>query len=63
MSEQLTWLSSSYSDAGNAACVEVAASVGTVYVRDSKSVDRPDRPPIAFSTGAWRLFLAYTTAD
>ncbi|MFF0745133.1 DUF397 domain-containing protein [Streptomyces sp. NPDC004111] len=38
-------------------CVEVAATPGTVHVRDSKDIDRP---ALRFAPHAWAGFLAYT---
>ncbi|MEU2669862.1 DUF397 domain-containing protein [Streptomyces sp. NPDC007164] len=51
------WFKSSYSSNGNEGdCVEVAASPGTVHVRDSKDVQGPR---LAFGSGAWAGFVRY----
>ncbi|MET9592421.1 DUF397 domain-containing protein [Streptomyces sp. NPDC006516] len=39
--ESLAWFKSSYSGAEGGQCIEVAAGVGAVFVRDSKSVAGP----------------------
>ncbi|MER7394355.1 DUF397 domain-containing protein [Streptomyces sp. NPDC000151] len=62
MGDGLTWFTSSYSEYEDAACVEVAAAAGSVHVRDSKRVDA-ETPRLTFSSAAWSLFIAYTTAD
>lgn len=49
------WRKSSYSGDNGAACVEVTGSVpGAIHMRDSKN---PEGPVLAFSSGAWRVFL------
>ncbi|MFI1025067.1 DUF397 domain-containing protein [Streptomyces olivaceus] len=55
---ELRWFKSSYSDGpdGNS-CVEVAAALSTVHVRDSKS---PQGAQLALAPEAWVGFLAYT---
>ncbi|MBZ4016499.1 DUF397 domain-containing protein [Streptomyces purpurogeneiscleroticus] len=64
MGDGATWFTSSYSEYEDAACVEVAiaAEAGSVQVRDSKRVDGAE-PRLTFSSAAWSLFIAYTTAD
>jgi len=44
---------------GSAACVEVAWSDGTYYLRDSKA---PDGPALRFTTEEWDAFAAGMTA-
>ncbi|MGW1191229.1 DUF397 domain-containing protein [Streptomyces sp. NPDC002559] len=51
------WFKSSYSSDGNEGdCVEIAASPGTVHVRDSKDVQGPR---LAFGPDAWAGFVSY----
>lgn len=54
-SPERVWFTSSYSGNEGGECVEVAATPGTVRVRDSK-----DRgvPALAFSADAWDAFVA-----
>jgi hypothetical protein len=53
----MEWFKSSYSDSSNSSeCVEVAATLTTVHVRDSKT---PDGPRLAFTPAAWTGFLPY----
>ena len=52
----LEWVKSSHSGANNNDCVEVAATPGTIHVRDSKDVPGPQ---LAFAPGAWANFLPY----
>ncbi|WP_064455917.1 DUF397 domain-containing protein [Streptomyces hygroscopicus] len=54
----LEWIKSSYSTADGPSCVEVAATPGTVHVRDSK--DRQG-PQLAFTPGAWADFVTYAS--
>ncbi|MBT2385465.1 DUF397 domain-containing protein [Streptomyces sp. ISL-11] len=50
-----TWHKSSYSNGGDANCVEVADNIpGVVPVRDSKSLHRPT---LVFSARAWSTFI------
>ncbi|MBZ6105888.1 DUF397 domain-containing protein [Streptomyces olivaceus] len=57
---ELRWFKSSYSDSSNSnECVEVAATLSTVHVRDSKS---PQGAQLALAPEAWVGFLAYTVA-
>jgi hypothetical protein len=51
----LDWLKSSYSSGEGGACVEVAADLDTVHVRDSKT---RRGPRLAFARDAWSGFLA-----
>ncbi|URM90058.1 DUF397 domain-containing protein [Streptomyces sp. MRC013] len=53
------WRKSSYSSNGpEVDCVEVAATEGTVHVRDSKDADGPR---LAVAPGAWAGFVAYAS--
>ena len=52
----LEWIKSSYSTDDGPACVEVAATPGTIHVRDSKNVQGPQ---IVFAPEAWAGFVAY----
>ena len=53
----LQWTKSSYSsNSSEADCVEVAASPGTVHVRDSKNAQGPR---LAFGPNAWAGFVSY----
>jgi hypothetical protein len=54
MSDQLTWVRSSYSDGEGGNCVEVARSIA-VHIRDSKS--RPG-PELHVAAPAWSAFIA-----
>jgi len=49
----LLWRKARASGVGN--CVEVAASGGTIYLRDSKC---PAGPTLAFTITEWTAFLA-----
>ncbi|MFE9255014.1 DUF397 domain-containing protein [Streptomyces sp. NPDC006879] len=50
------WFKSSYSSGSEGdSCVEVAAAVSVVRVRDSKV---PDGPRLAFTSAAWVGFVA-----
>ncbi|MGQ4352800.1 DUF397 domain-containing protein [Streptomyces drozdowiczii] len=54
---RLEWFKSSYSDSSNSnECVEVAASSGSVHVRDSKDLSVPQ---LAFGETAWAGFVSY----
>ncbi|MBT2488659.1 DUF397 domain-containing protein [Streptomyces sp. ISL-96] len=52
----LAWFKSSYSSNEGPECVEVAASIGAVHVRDSKNVEGPQ---LAFSPADWSSFISY----
>ncbi|MGI5444557.1 DUF397 domain-containing protein [Streptomyces sp. CA-243310] len=53
------WFKSSYSDGSEGdSCVEVAATPGTVHVRDSKDVSGPR---IALTPQAWAGFVTYAS--
>ncbi|MEV6161224.1 DUF397 domain-containing protein [Streptomyces sp. NPDC052052] len=54
---ELAWFKSSYSDSSNPNdCVEVAATPGSVHVRDSKNAPGPR---FAVTAEAWADFVAY----
>jgi len=53
---ELHWFKSSYSGSGGGDCVEVAAGVDAVYVRDSKVVD--GGPMLRIGRGEWASFVA-----
>ncbi|MEV7382573.1 DUF397 domain-containing protein [Streptomyces lydicus] len=52
----LAWIKSSYSTGDGPECIEVAATPGTILVRDSKN---PDGPRLAFTPTTWADFLPY----
>ena len=52
----LHWFKSSYSGSDGGDCVEVAAGLGAMYVRDSKAVGRG--PVLRVGRGEWAAFLA-----
>ncbi|MFD5076728.1 DUF397 domain-containing protein [Streptomyces sp. NPDC058371] len=53
---ELTWVKSSYSGAEGGDCVEIAASPGTVHVRDSKDTARPS---LSVRSGTWTAFIEF----
>jgi hypothetical protein len=57
---ELAWFKSSYSGGtdGNS-CVELAITLGTVHVRDSKNVEGPR---LALTPGAWTDFVTYASS-
>ncbi|MEU4683508.1 DUF397 domain-containing protein [Streptomyces xinghaiensis] len=55
----LEWHKSSHSTDDGPACVEVAATPGTVLIRDSKD---PRGPRLAFRSGAWAGFVRFAAA-
>nr|BFD84178.1 DUF397 domain-containing protein [Streptomyces sp. Xyl84] len=55
----LQWFKSSYSDSSNSnECVEVATTLGTVHVRDSKSVEGAQ---LGFAPDTWARFVPYVS--
>ncbi|GAA2979841.1 MULTISPECIES: DUF397 domain-containing protein [Streptomyces] len=54
---ELTWSKSSYSGAEGGDCVEVAACLDKVHIRDSKNITRPD---LALAPSAWTVFIEFT---
>ncbi|WP_326688169.1 DUF397 domain-containing protein [Streptomyces sp. NBC_01795] len=56
----LEWTKSSYSGNENGSnCIEVAATPGTIHVRDSKDTTVPH---LSISPTAWADFLTHTTS-
>ncbi|WP_327428285.1 DUF397 domain-containing protein [Streptomyces sp. NBC_01236] len=55
-SPELAWFKSSYSGAEGGECLEVAATSGTVHVRDSKD---PARAQLAFWRSEWAAFADF----
>lgn len=58
MSNDLTWVKSSYSDTEGNNCIEVATCPRTIHIRDSKLGARS--PEIGFATDAWAAFVRRT---
>ncbi|MDF3293187.1 DUF397 domain-containing protein [Streptomyces silvisoli] len=59
VADGLAWFKSTYSNgAGN--CVEIAATTGSAYVRDSKD---PHGPALRFSADAWFSFVQAVKDD
>jgi hypothetical protein len=54
------WRKSSYSGGASGNCVEVAADVRTVAVRDSRD---PDGPALAFGPKDWQRFADQVKTD
>ncbi|GAA3376372.1 hypothetical protein GCM10020367_47810 [Streptomyces sannanensis] len=52
----LQWIKSSHSSNDGPECVEVAATPGTVHVRDSKD---KEGAKLAFAEDTWASFVAY----
>lgn len=58
---ELAWFKSSYSSSSEGdSCVEVAATPGTVHVRDSKCLGGPQ---LAVTPGAWAGFVSYASGN
>ncbi|MDQ0932420.1 DUF397 domain-containing protein [Streptomyces turgidiscabies] len=58
----LAWFKSSYSSSSEGdSCVEIAATPGTVHVRDSKHVEAG--PRLAFARATWAGFVPYVSED
>ncbi|WP_371662411.1 DUF397 domain-containing protein [Streptomyces sp. NBC_00280] len=56
----LAWFKSSYSSSSEGdSCVEIAATPGTIHVRDSKYV--MGGPRLAFTSASWTAFVPYPT--
>ncbi|MFI5806342.1 DUF397 domain-containing protein [Streptomyces sp. NPDC051561] len=53
-----TWIKSSYSSNEGPDCVEIAATPGTVHIRDSKN---PQGPLLTFAHAEWSAFLSITS--
>ena len=60
MDMNLQWRKATYSSSNGGNCIEVAAVLRTVAVRDSKD---PDGPRLAFRPPAWRAFTAEVKAN
>ncbi|MEU4968444.1 DUF397 domain-containing protein [Streptomyces smyrnaeus] len=58
LGSELQWTKSSYSSNDSPDCVEVAATPGTVHVRDSKV---PTGPQLAVAPTTWARFISYAT--
>ncbi|MEU9641828.1 DUF397 domain-containing protein [Streptomyces sp. NPDC048188] len=59
---ELAWFKSSYSSGPDGdSCVEVATTLGTVHVRDSKHQDAS--PRLALSAQTWAGFVAYVSGS
>ncbi|MHC5705286.1 DUF397 domain-containing protein [Streptomyces tirandamycinicus] len=56
----LRWFKSSYSGSDGGDCVEMAADVDSVYVRDSKTAG--SGPVLRVGRGEWAAFVALTVA-
>ncbi|MCP9990957.1 DUF397 domain-containing protein [Streptomyces albogriseolus] len=57
----LVWFKSSYSSGSEGdSCVEIATTLATVHVRDSKNTDGPR---LVFTPAAWAGFLTSAGAD
>ncbi|WP_329149297.1 DUF397 domain-containing protein [Streptomyces sp. NBC_01456] len=57
----IAWRKSSYSNGGDANCIEIADGFpGAVPVRDSKN---PEGPVLLFPTAAWSAFIGGVRAD
>ncbi|MEU9701889.1 DUF397 domain-containing protein [Streptomyces sp. NPDC047981] len=56
---ELAWFKSSYSSGSEGdSCVEVATTLTTIHVRDSKLLDGPE---LSLTPRAWAGFVAYAT--
>ncbi|MFF2460653.1 DUF397 domain-containing protein [Streptomyces mirabilis] len=53
---ELAWNKSSYSGAEGGDCVEVAACIDAVHVRDSKDTGRP---ALTVEPGTWAAFVGF----
>ncbi|MGW4979633.1 DUF397 domain-containing protein [Streptomyces mirabilis] len=55
----LAWFKSSYSSSGDGNdCIEVAAALSVVHVRDSKNIGGPQ---LALTPEAWTAFVPYAS--
>ncbi|GGV92499.1 DUF397 domain-containing protein [Streptomyces gelaticus] len=58
---ELKWFKSSYSSSGDGNdCIEVAATPGTIHVRDSKNISDPW---LAVTPMAWTDFVNYASTN
>ncbi|MFE6867171.1 DUF397 domain-containing protein [Kitasatospora sp. NPDC057692] len=53
---ELTWFKSSHSTNEDVACVEIAKTLGTIHVRDSKNKTGPH---LTFDAPAWQAFVDF----
>jgi hypothetical protein len=58
--EPLTWRKSSYSTSNGGNCVEVAATLRIIAVRDSRA---PEAPAVTFTHKDWQAFTCYMKAS
>ncbi|OKJ37228.1 DUF397 domain-containing protein [Streptomyces sp. CB01580] len=58
--ESLAWFKSSYSGTEGGQCIEVAAGMGAVHVRDSKAATGP---VLQVSREAWVGFVGLASAE
>ncbi|MFF4176393.1 DUF397 domain-containing protein [Streptomyces sp. NPDC001750] len=58
--ESLAWFKSSYSGTEGGQCIEVAAGMGAVHVRDSKTATGP---VLQVSREAWVGFVGLASAE
>ncbi|NBM18474.1 DUF397 domain-containing protein [Streptomyces sp. GC420] len=57
---ELAWFKSSYSSGNDGnSCIEIAATPGTVHVRDSKNLGGPQ---LTLTQDSWAAFVTYTSA-
>ncbi|MFF9485856.1 DUF397 domain-containing protein [Streptomyces sp. NPDC014676] len=57
----LVWFKSSYSSSGDGNdCIEIAAALDVVHVRDSKNIEGPQ---LALTRHAWADFVAHASAS
>ena len=58
---ELRWFKSSYSDSSNPSdCVEIALTVATIHIRDSKT---PDTPHLAVAPTTWKSFVTFVSGS
>ncbi|WP_415941505.1 DUF397 domain-containing protein [Streptomyces sp. 067-1] len=58
---ELVWFKSSYSGGNDGnSCVELALTLGTIHVRDSKTTDGPR---LALTPEAWGDFVSYASGS
>lgn len=59
--DEVPWFKSSYSGSDGGDCVEVAAGLDAVFVRDSKVADRG--PVLHIGRGGWAAFMSLTQGN
>ena len=57
---EAAWFKSSYSTGSGGECVEIAASPGTIHVRDSKVTAGPN---LRVATQGWATFVEFAAQD